>query len=442
MSSRHLIPRTDRAGEANLPYPRKTDHIARQAHGTFLYTVGAGLVGLILWSATTELDKVVRGSGRVIPTMQNQLVQHLEGGIVQEILIREGDSVQRGQVLMRIQNSVAQSEMQQARVEMAARRVRLARLDAETRGHEMFAVPVEARAEAPQIVEREQSLFRSRAESLRENLGILSDQIRQKELDLSEFRSRWTMTTRERDLVRERVVSMRRLVQVGAVSRNELLDHERQLQQIEGRLSDLFHDIPRTEAALSEIQRRRQEAILRFRTDAEKEKGEMELAIAKLTEQIQAHVDRSQRSDVIAPIAGVVNRLHVNTVGGVVRGGEPLVQLVPSDMAISMEVKLAPNDRAEVWPGLPAVVKISAYDFSRYGGLKGTVVDISADALTDENGVPYFRVRLEAEAANFGPNRPVVPGMLADVDILSGRHTILDYILKPVRRVRDNAMRQ
>ena len=235
MSSRHLIPRTDRAGEANLPYPRKTDHIARQAHGTFLYTVGAGLVGLILWSATTELDKVVRGSGRVIPTMQNQLVQHLEGGIVQEILIREGDSVQRGQVLMRIQNSVAQSEMQQARVEMAARRVRLARLDAETRGHEMFAVPVEARAEAPQIVEREQSLFRSRAESLRENLGILSDQIRQKELDLSEFRSRWTMTTRERDLVRERVVSMRRLVQVGAVSRNELLDHERQLQQIEGR---------------------------------------------------------------------------------------------------------------------------------------------------------------------------------------------------------------
>ena len=153
-------------------------------------------------------------------------------------------------------------------------------------------------------------------------------------------------------------------------------------------------------------------------------------------------MDRSQRSDVIAPFAGVVNRLNVNTVGGVVRGGEPLVQLVPSDMAISMEVKLAPNDRAEVWPGLPAVVKISAYDFSRYGGLKGTVVDISADALTDENGVPYFRVRLEAEAANFGPNRPVVPGMLADVDILSGRHTILDYILKPVRRVRDNAMRQ
>jgi membrane fusion protein, adhesin transport system len=439
---RHLIPSSTKPGDTALPYPRKTDHIARQAHGTFLYTVGAGLAGLILWSATTELDKVVRGSGRVIPTLQNQLVQHLEGGIVQEILIREGDSVQRGQVLMRIQNSFAQSEMQQARVEMAARRVRLARLDAETRGHEMFAVPADARAEAPQIVEREQSLFRSRADSLRENLAILSDQIRQKELDLSEFRSRWTMTTRERDLVRERVVSMRRLVQVGAVSRNELLDHERQLQQIEGRLSDLFHDIPRTEAALSEIQRRRQEAILRFRTDAEKEKGEMELAIAKLTEQIQAHMDRSQRSDVIAPIAGVVNRLHVNTVGGVVRGGEPLVQLVPSDMSISMEVKLAPNDRAEVWPGLPAVVKISAYDFSRYGGLKGRVVDISADALTDENGVPYFRVRLEAEAANFGPNRPVVPGMLADVDILSGRHTILDYILKPVRRVRDSALRQ
>jgi membrane fusion protein, adhesin transport system len=431
-------PQSDNA----LPYPRKTDHIARQAHGTFLYTVGAGLAALIVWSAVTELDKVVRGSGRVIPTLQNQIVQHLEGGIVQEILIREGDAVQRGQILMRIQNSFAQSELQQVRVEMAARQVRLARLEAETRGHEMFAVPAEARAAAPQIVEREQALFRSRADSLRENLGILSDQIRQKELDLSEFRSRWTLTGRERDLVRERVVSMRRLAQAGAVSRNELLDNERQLQQIESRLSDLFHDIPRTEAALSEIQRRRQEAILRFRTDAEREKGETELAMAKLSEQIQAQTDRSLRSDVLAPIAGVVNRLHVNTVGGVVRGGEPLVQLVPSDMAISMEVKLAPNDRAEVWPGLPAIVKISAYDFSRYGGLKGRVVDISADALTDENGLAYFRVRLEAEAATFGPNRPVVPGMLADVDILSGRHTILDYLMKPVRRMRDTALRQ
>ncbi len=425
-----------------LPYPRRTDRIAKQAHGTFLYTIGGGLAALIVWSAVTELDKVVRGSGRVIPTLQNQIVQHLEGGIVQEILIREGEAVERGQVLMRVQNSFSQAEMQQARVEIAARRVRLARLDAETRGLEVFAVPVEVRAEVPQILEREQALFRSRLASLRENVAILSDQVRQKELELSELRSRWTMTGRERDLVRERVTSLRRLVQVGAVSRNELLDNERALQQIESRLSDLFHDIPRTEAALSEIQRRRNEATLRFQTDAEKEKGEAELAIAKLNEQIGALVDRSQRTDVVAPIAGIVNKLYVNTVGGVVRGGEPLVQLVPSDSAITVEVRLSPIDRAEVWNGLPGIVKVSAYDYSRYGGLRGKVIDISPDALTDEDGRPYFRVRLEAEAGGFGPNRPVLPGMLADVDILSGRHTILDYLMKPVRRIRDNALRQ
>ena len=141
-------------------------------------------------------------------------------------------------------------------------------------------------------------------------------------------------------------------------------------------------------------------------------------------------------------VAGIVNKLFIDTIGGVVKSGEPLIQLVPAKASVVVEARLSPQDRAEVWPGLPAIVKVSAYDFSLYGGLKGKVLDISPDALSDEKGEPYFRVRLEADATTFGPGRPVIPGMLAQVDILSGRHTVLGYLMKPVQRLKNEALRQ
>ena len=193
---------------------------------------------------------------------------------------------------------------------------------------------------------------------------------------------------------------------------------------------------------MSEITRRMNEAKSRFRSDADKDRSDTELQIAKLEETISALKDRSNRSDVLAPINGIVNKLHVTTVGGVVKSGEPLVEIVPVDAAVAVEAKIAPSDRGDVWPGQSAVVKVSAYDYSIYGGLPGRVVDISADALTDERGTLYFRVRLEAEAKNFGPAKPITPGMLAEVDILIGRRTVLESLLRPVRQIRDNALRQ
>jgi len=423
-------------------YPRRCDRIAREAHGTFLYTVGAGVCAFLVWASVTELDKVTRGAGRVVPFTQNQIVQHFEGGIVREILVREGERVEAGRVLLRIENAFAQAELAQARIEIRTRRARILRLDTERSQAQRIEWPFEFVRDVPQIVERENQLFGSRRDNQREQLMIIEDQTRQKEIELSELRSRWANTQRERGLMSQRVESLRRLVRVGAIAQNELLDNERQLAQLDTRLSDLTHDIPRTEAAVSELQRRRTEAVLRFRADAEREIGENEVAIARLEEQISAMADRSRRTEVVAPIAGIVQRLHVSTIGGVVRSGEPLVQLVPADQSIAVEARLAPADRADIWPGLPAIVKISAYEFSVHGGLHGRVVEISPDALNDEQGRPYFRVRLEANASSFGANRPVVPGMLADVDILSGRQTIMDVLLRPVRRLRDNALRQ
>ncbi|MBL8572738.1 MAG: HlyD family type I secretion periplasmic adaptor subunit [Hyphomicrobiaceae bacterium] len=425
-----------------LPYPRQVDRITSRTHTVFIYAVAGGLFSLITWMALTEVDKVTRGAGRVIPQLQNQVVQHLEGGIVQEILVKEGDIVAKGASLMRIENSFARAELRQAKLEIEAKTVRLLRLDAETRGGDEVDFPQAMKENWPDIVAREESLFRSRLINLREQLAILEDQLRQKQLELSELKSRYANTNRERAFVLERVERMRRLAKVGAVSANELIENERALQQIDSKISDLVHDIPRSEAAISEGSRRQTEARLRFRAEAEKERADIELSISKLNEAVAALQDRSVRSEITAPISGIVNKLFVSTIGGVVKGGEPLAQLVPTDVNIAVEAKLSPADRAEVWPGLPAVVKISAYEYSVYGGLKGKVVEISPDALQDERGQPYFRVRLEAGASDLGPKRPVVPGMLADVDILVGRHTVLDYLLRPVRKLRDNALRE
>jgi HlyD family type I secretion membrane fusion protein len=428
--------------EATLPYPRLADRVTRQAHRLMLVTIGGTLGAALLWADATELNKVTRGNGKVIPQLQNQTVQHFEGGIVTEILVREGDRVEISQPLLRVANSFSRAELQQARLDVKAKRARLARLDAETRGDGAVQWPAEAVADVPTIVERETDVFASRVRTLDAQLRIIRDQTRQKELELAELKARWSLTKTEREFVLQRVTSLRRLAAIGAVSQNELLDNERGLAQIDGKLSDLLHDIPRTEAALQELSARLSETTLRFRAEAERERSDTALQIAKLEESITAMADRSLRSDVLAPISGIVNKLFVTTVGGVVKSGEPLVQVVPADSAIAVEAKLSPADRAQVWPGLPAVVKISAYDYSIHGGLEGRVVDISPDALQDERGTPYFRVRLEAQAADFGPDKPVVPGMVADVDILSGKQTVMQALLRPLRHLRDSALRQ
>ncbi len=434
-------PPNSQAGRPAIPYPRQSHRIMVGASRSFIILSVLGAAALFAWAANTELDRVVRGFGRIVPQSQIQTVQHFEGGIVTDILVREGDAVTRGMPLLRIDNSFSRSELAQAEIDMKAKQARMIRLTAEVSDAEAVTFPGDLESDIPKIVDREREFFNGKRNTLQAQVGIYQDQYKQKSIDLSEAKSRWANTIRERELVDQRVSNLRKLNAVGAVSTNELLENERSLQQIEQRLSDLVHEIPRDEAIMSEISRRIEEARSRFRSDSDKERSETELQIAKLEETISALKDRSARSDVLAPMNGIVNKLHVSTVGGVVKSGEPLVEIVPGDAAVAIEARLQPNDRAEVWPGQKAVIKVSAYDFSIYGGLTGKVVDISADALQDEKGQPYFRVRLEAAGKDFGPGKPVTPGMLAEVDILTGRRTILDSLLRPVKQLQANALR-
>ncbi|MGL4975576.1 MAG: HlyD family type I secretion periplasmic adaptor subunit [Bosea sp. (in: a-proteobacteria)] len=425
-----------------IAYPRRCDTIATRAQRQMVWTIGAAVILSLGWAALTTLDKVTRGAGRVVPQVRNQMIQHLEGGIVTEILVREGEKVEAGATLIRIDNSFSRAELQQNQVELKAKSLQMLRLEAESRGQNLFVVPPDMAEQIPQIVAQERSLFRARQDGLKAQLNVVDDQHKQKEIELAEMRTRWKSTQREREIVLPRLESLRRLVKMGAVSNNELLENERTLQQVEAKLAALLHDVPRLEAAVSELSRRREETILRFRAEAEKDQRETSVVVAKLEEAITAMRDRSRRTEVVAPVAGIVNKLFIDTIGGVVKSGEPLIQLVPAEASVVVEARVSPQNRADVWPGLPAIVKVSAYDFSLYGGLKGKVLDISPDALSDEKGEPYFRVRLEADATSFGPGKPVIPGMLAQVDILSGRHTVLGYLMKPVQRLKNEALRQ
>jgi membrane fusion protein, adhesin transport system len=318
----------------------------------------------------------------------------------------------------------------------------MARLTAEAAGEARFSPDAKAEAMIPEIIAKEKDLFEARINGFQAQLRVIDEQHEQKNYELSEMRSRLSAAEEERALVAPKVESMKRLLKSGAVSRNELLDEQRNLQQLDAKREEMRFSIPRAEAALRELENRREETALKFKSDAEKERREVQLQIAKLEQSVGAMQDRSKRSDVVAPIAGTVNKLLVTTVGGVAKPGEPLVQIVPADQNIIIEARMSPSDRAEIYPGLPAVVKVSAYDFSTYGGLKAEVTDISPDALTDDKGDTYFRVRLAADTTDIRQGKPVVPGMLAQVDILKGEQSVLAALLRPMRELRDNALRQ
>ena len=430
------------AASSSVVFPRRIDRIANDAHGRFVRVLGLSVVLAVAWAGLTDIDRVTRGAGRIVPQQHKQEVQHLEGGIIAEILIREGDRVSVGQPLMRIENTFFKSELAQATIELTARRLRLLRLEAEARGQTELRIPDDMANVLPQAVSNELSLFKRRRTNLDEQISVLTQQARQKEIELSELRSRQPSVFRAREISEQRLQSMKKLTAAGAASSNDALEAERVWQEAVTRQSDLAHEIPRVESALAEIGQRKLEASSRFQADAEKERTQTATEVEKMAQSLTAMQDRIRRSDVIAPVAGVINKLNVTTVGGVVKPGEALAEIVPTDVSIGVEMKLSPTDRADVWPGEKAIVKVSAYEYSVYGGLPAVVSDISPDALQDERGTPYFRVRLEADGSGFGADHPVMPGMLADVDVIGERQSVLAALLKPIRRLKDNALRQ
>ncbi len=396
----------------------------------------------LAWAALFKLDQVTRAHGRVAPSAGTQTIQHLEGGIVTELLVKEGERVRREQPLMRLANQFTAADFSNARTEVAALQITLARLEAETTGDGGFAVDPKLAALAPEIAAAETDLFQSRVGQLRQDLSVVEAQVHSAGLEASSLEARLESLRSEEKVTIEQLRLMERALAVDAISAQEVLDKRNSLQQLRTRISDVATEIPQARARAAEAQARKSSIRAKFLAEAEQKAAEVRLAMSKAEQGLSAFSDRQTRTEIRAPVDGVVNRIFARTIGGVVRGGDPIMEITPIDPTIVIEARLSPKDRADVWPGQSATVKVSAFDYSVFGGLEARVVDISPDALQDERGESYFRVRLTADASTLGPENDVSPGMTADVDIKSGRRTVLDYLLAPIEDAAGTALRE
>lgn len=401
------------------------------------------LVGGI-WASRAEIDEITRGMGKVIPSSQLQVVQNLEGGIVSEILVKEGDVVTKGQVLLRIDDVRFASSYRENRTRYQALQAKASRLEAEA-DDKPFKVPDELQKDQSEIVQREQDLYNSRQEQLKTSLNILRDQVTQRKQELTELKSKSGQVYRSYNLTKQELDLSKPLVSQGAISEVEVLRLERQVNELRGELQATRLAIPRVGSQLAEAERKVEETRLAFFNDARTELNDTLAQMAQLSESNTALEDRVNRTQVRAPLRGEVKRLLVNTVGGVVQPGMDLVEIVPLEDSLMVETRVSPRDIGFLRPGQDARVKFTAYDFAIYGGLDGKLVLISPDSITDEKGDTYYLARVRTERNYLGTeNKPlrIIPGMQASVDILTGKKTVLEYLLKPVLRAREFALRE
>jgi adhesin transport system membrane fusion protein len=292
------------------------------------------------------------------------------------------------------------------------------------------------------IVQDEQRLYASRARELDNLLSINRQQLAQREQELAEVTARRSAALRGLELSQQELAQTRPLLATGAVSQVDVLRLERDVTQTRGELEQSTAMIARVRAAIGEAQRKAQETEYGFRNDARKELAEVQARLSALTENAVGLADRVDKAQVKSPVRGRVQRLLANTVGGVVQPGKDIVEIVPLDDTLMLEARVAPRDIAFIRPGQAATVKFSAYDFSIYGGMDATVENISPDTVVDERGNAFYLVRVRTSRSDFGDKLPIIPGMTAQVDVLTGRKTVLSYLLKPVLKVHAYALRE
>lgn len=405
-----------------------------------LLRLAAGVLFLLLiWATFAELDEVTRGESRVVPTSQVQIVQSVDGGVVEALLVKEGQVVEAGQLLMRVDPTRFISGMQESRATQLAFQAKALRLEALTRGTP-FKPPAELTREAPDIVAQEMRLYESRRAEIGAQLYISQAQLSQRQQELNEVKARRDQAASSLELMNKELNATRPMIATGAVSEVEVLRLEREVARLRGDRDQATAQISRVQSAILEATRKIEEVQLTSRNQMSAELSETMNKLASLSQGGRALEDKVKHADIKSPVRGTVKRLLVNTMGAVVQPGKEVVEVVPLDDTLILEVQISPKDIGFLRPGQQAMVKFTAYDFSIYGGLVAEVINIGADSVIDEKGNAFFHVRVRTHKPSLGPNLPIIPGMVAQVDILTGKKTVLSYLLKPVLRAKANAL--
>lgn len=405
---------------------------------SLLYWILLILAVALVWAAFSEVDEVVRGEGRVTPSRQVQVIQSLDGGIVTEILVREGQTVSIGDPLIRIDETRAVSSFRENRsqyLSLLAKQSRLKALATDTE----FTPPPEVLKEYPVVYEQERALYDASKDALASQLSIADEQVIQREKELIETRAKLEQAERGYELTARELAVTKPLEASGAVSEVDLLRLERDASRLLGEREQAKAQIARIQAAITEAKRKTIELEQNFKSEIRKELSEATAEINSLMATSVALQDRVQQATLKSPVNGKVNQLFYNTVGGVIPPGKEVLEVVPTDDALVLETKIQPKDIAFIKLLQPATVKLTAYDYTIYGTLDAIVGNISPDSVVDEEGNAYYLVRVRTLRSNFGKELPIIPGMVAQVDIMTGKKTVLSYLLKPVLKAKSYA---
>lgn len=411
-----------------------------------LWLIAIFIVVILLWASLAKVDEFTRGSGKIVPFSDIQVVQNLEGGILAKLLVTEGDIVEQGQPLIQIDDTIFISSFNESALRVEQLTIKSARLRAEASSSNFDIELSLLQGEFnPNLVMSERLFYRARQQQHLDQLDVLAQKVSQKKQELSSVKVNKRSLKESYQFLNKELNVTKPLVEEGAVSQVELLRLKRQVNDLKGELDRAVLAIPHLESELSEVKKNIDGYAQSFANESRGELNEVMAELGQLQQGTEALKDRVNRTVVRSPMKGIVKQVKVKTIGGVIQPGMDLIEIVPFDDSLLVDAKVLPADIAFIHADQPAMVKFTAYDFSIHGGLPAKVVRISPDTIVDEEGVSYYQVRLITKSTSLGHldhPLPIIPGMIVQVDIMTGKKSILDYILKPILKTKELAFRE
>ena len=417
-------------------------HKSSRKSQLILWIVFAFVLWALLWANFAYVDELTRGEGHVIPSKKVQVIQNLEGGIISDILVDEGDAVEKGEIIVKIDDTKFSSSYEENHLRVLELKAKELRLDAEAQG-KPFNTGKKMPKEMSALILHEKSLYNTNKRQLKEHINILKEKLIQREQELTEIKGKQDQLQTSYDLITEEMNITKPLVKNGVVSQVEFLQLSRQASSMKGELRAATLSIPRIESTILEAKNKINEARLEFQNEAKEKLNEVSAEISRISESAEAIEDQVRRTSVRSPVKGLIKRLLITTVGGVIQPGMDIVEIVPLQDNLLIETKIKPSDIAYLYPGQKAIVKFTAYDFSIYGGLEGKLTNISADTIVDEEGNSFYSVNIKTDKSYLekdGQKHEILVGMVANVDIITGKKSVMDYLLKPIIKARQSAL--
>ncbi|MFK5987044.1 MAG: HlyD family type I secretion periplasmic adaptor subunit [Pseudomonadota bacterium] len=411
-----------------------------------LYGIVIFICIMLVWAGFAELDEVTKANGRVVPSQKVQVIQNLEGGILADILVKEGQIVEKGQVLLRIDDNNFESSFMESRLRYFEMKAKSSRLKAEAEGKGSFTVPDEVIKESIQLANNAQSLFQNHKRALKNSLNVIKHQTQKFKHQLSEAKAKVRQIGKNLKLAKKEMRIIKPLYKSGAVSQVKLIQVERQVYNFEAQYEEVKRSLPRLSESIQESIEKEKELTSNFQSKAREELNSTLAEIPIILESIESLEDKLTRTSVRSPVKGTIKQLLVNTIDGVIQPGMDLIEIVPLDDVLVVEAQIRPADIAYIYPGQKAKVKITAYDSGKYGSLEAEVIFISADSIKDDSSnedTTFYRVKVKTDTnylVNGDVHLPIIPGMVAEVDILTGKKTVLDYLFKPILKTKDSAL--